>query len=181
MHLFLGIKFCKFFYHPLILQFQDCGYVFSTSPPPYFLGQQRQTSLQCCLSTAFFLKHGSFRVYPCRLHRIFHVADGRRTFDNISKGLYTHMWSAQGHTKVIFYHWSDYQSCCLNNFLKLDGAYLLEVGWRLGFYSLMLPAVTSTFGIFLVVCFIRCFPFVDLFRYFHFIEHLISIPVSIHL
>ena len=64
------------------------------------------------------------------------------------------------------------------SFLVLTSVALLGVEWRDGFYSIFIPAVTSMVGIWPVDCFRRCSSFINLFRDFHYFEHIASLIVG---
>ena len=80
-----------------------------------------------------------------------------------------------------FYHRSVNKLDGLNFCLVLASADLLGDGRRGGFSSLTFPDVTVTVGICSNWCFRRCSPFVDLFRYFHLLEHSTRLLVGFHI
>ena len=113
-HLYVGSKFYKCGHHPLMLQFQDHGYFFCTPPP--FLRTVDKTFFKMLFIPRYLnLNLTFFLARPCRLHRLWHVAAGQHTFLNIPEGLYTYMYSDQGHATSMFCHWSKNFSEGLHN------------------------------------------------------------------
>ena len=75
-------------------------------------------------------------------------------------------------------NWLVYRTVCMF-YLALFIAPRIGVWWQLGSSSLVCPAIAITVSICPVLVVFRRFPpFVDLFRGFHMLEHLVGIPVS---
>ena len=175
MHLYLGVQFHKWGHHCLMIKFNGHSY-FSAPTPSYFYGKWIHPSLQWCPSPLWLIWN-LYSRHTCtfRLCRGVVQLLGRVIFRIFVKdlellcGVTGVMQQACFITSRLIY----WISCII--FLALPVETLLGVDCKGGFSSLLFNDVAITVGICPVGCLRSCYPFVDLFRDFHFIEHIIDL------